>query len=238
MKLHKIFKNIAITLSLFVLLFGKSYSQINCNSGENVKYSIQNFANSENPINSLTFLLKNSNPTVFYIDSIKINDEILMNFERNYWEINCFSENLNFKNISLTLYGTGLSGNDSLTELNFENIFFSENQAENLTISVKSKNNDVVQNYAKFAKITSIYPNPVISENKIKIDYLIDKNSNVKFKLFNDLGKLIDEIEIQNVEKNKQTFELIIDKNLPNGAYFILLETNSGKYVKSFCVAK
>ena len=82
-------KNKYITFLLFFLLFNESYSQINCNSGENVKYSIQNFINSENKLKSLTFLLKNSNPTVFYVDSIKINDEILVNFERNYWELSC-----------------------------------------------------------------------------------------------------------------------------------------------------
>ncbi len=68
-----------------------------------------------------------------------------------------------------------------------------------------------------------IIPNPVV--NRIKIDYSIPKNTNVKIIIYNSLGQI--EAILVDDYKTSGTYELSFDKskNLPSGIYFIQLQT-------------
>lgn len=221
-----------------LLAANSSYSQINCVSGESVRYSINNFISNTELVHNLSFTVKSSNPTVFYIDSIKINDNIIMELQRDYSDISCNADMLNQNAIDLVIYGTGLSGNDSTEILTLADIKYNDNTMENIEIRVKSKDPHINLNYAKLAQISDIYPCPVGNGQQLNIDYVIDITSDVKIYLANELGKMIEIYEIPNVEKGKRNLQVDIDNRLGSGAYWIMLETNSGNHSQSFSIVK
>jgi len=232
-----------IFLILFFGLLNTTYSQINCNAGENVEYHIPNWLEFTENIDNIAFTVKSSNPTVFFIDSIKINDTILMQPKRNYNETKFSTGNLNSEQIDLIIYGTGLSGNDTITVLTIEDIFINdnkidENEFENITvIQVKSNDNTIYHNYIRLAKITNLYPIPVAYGNDLIIYYVIDIPADVKFNVVNSLGASIEKFELKNVTVGKNEFKLKINNNYFSGIYWIILDTSSGKHRKSFVVS-
>src|SRR5690606_26703037 len=106
----------------------RCFCQISCSPGDNIQFCINNFINSETTIENISFLIYNSNDTVFYIDSIKINDIFIVNMQKDYLTTNCLFENidalLDLKTVDLYIYGTGLSGNDTITNISLTNILY------------------------------------------------------------------------------------------------------------------
>ena len=228
-----------VFIILFFGLFHPTFSQINCNAGKNTEYQITNWIETNEVINQISFTVKSSNPTVFFIDSIKINN-LNTTVERHYYETKFSTTDLNSNQIDLTIYGTGLSGTDSLTMLTIDDIFIDENRfhSEQIITNIQAISNadNINLNYVRIAKITDLYPNPVDYGNELTIYYVIDIPTDVEVNVVNILGLSIEKFVIQNVAAGKNEIKLSTKNKYFSGVHWIILNTNSGKPRKSFVI--
>jgi len=236
------FKNKKVFVYIICVIFAVSanfcHSQITCISGENVRHEITNWISHSEKIQVLFFTVKSSNPTVFYIDSIKINDLIAVDLDRNYWEIKCFVSDLKLESIDLIIYGTGLNSADTITLLQITDIIFDGNTAEDTIITAISKNNNN-HKIIKFAKILKVYPVPLRDDEDLNIDFLIDVPQNISFTVADAMGKIIGKYEIKNANVGNQTFSIkSFGNSISSGMYYIFLETNAGNASKLFIKAQ
>lgn len=223
---------------LFFLFSNICFSQYYGEAGKSMNFTFKNWI-VEKQISELSFKLASSNPTVFFVDSIKINDLYLMDLERNYFEINCSAQNLNTSEINLTIYGTALAGNDTITNLLFFDIIVNENNLKiDTTVSIISKNPLIHSNYAKFAKISNIYPNPAIKNTTFNVEYFADLPSSIKFKIFNVVGEQIWQTEFYKEKIGRDNLTIDLDSNSPMGKYWIFLETELGTHFYPFVLIK
>lgn len=211
------------------------YSQIICPIGQNIQFNIDNITTE--PINnSLNITINNSNPTVFYIDSVKFNN-ISLNLSRTYYDIeiqHVFETPTNTP-IALTIYGTGLAGNDTITELQFHNII-DNSKIKDTTINIILQKY-IPGSYAKLAKITNIYPNPTNINNQLYIEYSLDIPSNIIVKIYSINGKEEKKIEIKNNNLfGKNTLVIDLNHDIYEGKYFAVLESSSGTHFYPFIV--
>ena len=224
-------KIICIFFAIFPLNF--CYLQVDCLASESMKYEITNWISTSNKIQNLSFSVKSSDPTVFYIDSIKINDVVSVDLVRSYWEIECSANDLNLENLDLFIYGTGLSSADTMTQLKITDIIFDENIAEDTTIIVIFKN-EYHHSFVRFAKIINVYPAPLIYEEDLNIDFSIDIPMDISFSVFDATGRIVEKYEIRNAEKGRQIFKINFKNRIASGRYWIFLETNTGNDSRSF----
>jgi len=232
LKSKKVF--ICILLTVFAISANFCYSQISCLAGETVRYEINNWISNNEKIQNISFTVESSNPTVFYIDSIKINDLIVVNLDRSYWEIKCFASDLDLENINLFIYGTGLSSADTMTLLKITDIIFDGNTAEDTIITAisKDKNNHKI---VRLAKILNVYPVPLRYGEDFNIDFLIDIPMDINFSIVDAMGKTVAKYEIKNAETGTQTFRIMnLGSKISFGMYRLFLETNAGNNSVSF----
>lgn len=230
----KLYKYVFFIIISIVILTRFAYSQITCLPSENVKYTISNWLKADK-IDTISFTIHNSNPTVFYIDSIKINDKFLVNIERNYEITNCSANGLDLQNIDLVIYGIGLNTNDTITELKINNVTLNNKKLDStISINVQVKNN-IGHQYVKFAQITNIYPIPLTYHDDLNIDFIIDISMDINFTITDESGRMIEYHEIKNATKGKQKLQINLH-NYNAGTYRIILKTDTGNHSSSFIV--
>ena len=223
LKSKKVF--VYIFFVVFTVSANFCYSQISCFANESVRFEIPNWISNSEKIQNISFTVQSSNPTVFFIDSIKINDLISVEMKRSYWEIKCSTNDLNLENIDLIIYGTGLNSADTVTEIQITDIIFDENTAEDFSITAVSKSQHTV---VKFAKILNIYSLPLKVNEDLHIDFLIDISQDISFTVADLNGKIVEKFEIKNAEIGRRTFKINFGNSISFGVYRIFLETNTG----------
>lgn len=115
--------------------------------------------------------------------------------------------------------------NNGFTFKNWESIHTILNQNPNETISYNFEKNDEITAYfeAEYNGLNlTASPNPF--QNKINLEFTLDKISNVDIYLYDSLGKLIQVFPKGNKNAGTQSTELIIN-DLSKGIYIISLQT-------------
>lgn len=105
------------------------------------------------------------------------------------------------------------------------------------------KGNLIIEKY--FTELTSIYPNPVSSNQNITLEYFIQNDYNSgKINFFNILGQKTNSINLNNSELTEGKHNLTISpqtisrSNTPSGIYFLQLILPDKKFIKKFTFIK
>ena len=223
----------------FVFIFNNNcYSQITCMPGQSIQFNIENIIKTNNINNFISFDLINENPTVFFIDSIKINRDINIELQKNYYNINVnhFVTNKIDSPIVLNIYGTGLAGNDSITHLYFNNIIVDNNKENDTTITIILKPKNNLLNYAKIAKISNIYPNPTALNSKLFIEYSVDIPTDVTFNIYDNKGNIIENFNFYKDKIGRAIFNVELKNKIYEGKYWIVLKTKAGIHSYPFII--
>ncbi len=217
------------------LCFGKHY----CKIGQSTDFTFENWIESKSKIKELSLKISSSNPTIFYIDSIKINDNIKATLKRNYFDIECKAKDINSNQIDLAFYGTGLAGNDTITTLSLSDVYLDNKfLKQDTSITIISKHNLIDVNYAKFVKISNVKANVVFYKSQISIEYFVDLPVDVKVSIFNELGETVWHDEFYKEKIGKDEILVNLGNQWSAGKYWIFLETDIGSDFSSFIVIK
>ncbi len=137
-------------------------------------------------------------------------------------------------------------GNSKYTNISFNNPIFG-NEVCNYALSLPRENisngyfiTDSIcgidlKAYPQEVVLENIYPNP--ANNKIKIDFQINKSADVYYQLFDNEGSLIEESTPKHY--NEGSFqELINTEKLITGVYFLKVNYNNNYYITQFLIEK
>lgn len=100
-----------------------------------------------------------------------------------------------------------------------------------LTKTVGIKNFNENKNY----NLLKVYPNPF--NPSTNIEFNLTNNSNVKIELFNINGKLLQSINLGNLNAGKYNYKLDLSQ-FQTGVYFLKLSTNYNKYQEKIVLIK
>jgi hypothetical protein len=216
---------------LIVLIFDFAIGQIITKQGENIEYTITSNLQIENKIE---FNLSFDNPTLIYIDSIKINDAKL-EIVRNNYILRCSSDKIPIGNLDLMLFGTTLYGTDTLTYIKFSDVKIDNKDIdiEPIKVIVELEYGHL---YSRFARITKIYPNPTNRWNGFEIEYVIDSDCDVNIIIVNEVGKNLLELEYKSHPKGIHKIFIDNIQNYSIGVYYAYFKTKVGTNVYPFII--
>ena len=223
-------KQIAFILILFVAMYNLTNGQIITKQGEKIEYTIALETQIDNKIE---FDLSIDNPTLFYIDSIKLGN-IKLNILRNNYILHCSSDEIGVGGADLTLFGTALFGNDTVTYILFSRVKIDDIEIDlaSIKIIVEHKYNHL---YTRFSRITNIYPIPVNKKNELTLEYMIDVICDVNIFIINESGEIL--LKFEYYSQPKGTHKIFIDtRNYSVGVYYTFLKTKTGTSVYSFII--
>lgn len=125
------------------------------------------------------------------------------------------------------------------------NIFFTNNgnqsaannQIFEVYISTNSTTSVDVENKPSLSNLDfKIYPNP--TKKQINVEYNLIKESDVKLRITDVEGKLIDEVKFVNQKKGKQTYSKIIECLVNGSVYFLSIETSNETETRKLVIEK
>ncbi|MBL7999392.1 MAG: T9SS type A sorting domain-containing protein, partial [Candidatus Kapabacteria bacterium] len=89
--------------------------------------------------------------------------------------------------------------------------------------------------YVRFATLEYGYPNPAQRGSVIKWAYRIDKESAVRFRIYNGIGKLLRDDTLRK-DKGVHQYSFVPDLEYSSGMYTLVMETNSGTQQQRFVI--
>jgi len=131
-----------------------------------------------------------------------------------------------------------LAGNDSICRVTFENVNLDSVNftGKEFIIKVNTLNNELP--YLRFTKILKVYPNPVLGNSTLYIEYVCDVKGEVEFYLSGLLGQYYflkkTNIETTGLQKDFIDFNHVI----LSGSYRIEIRTKFGRVSKPFTIIK
>lgn len=87
----------------------------------------------------------------------------------------------------------------------------------------------------KSYKLYNLYPNPFNSQTKI--NFYVEKSENVQIRIFDSLGKIVDEVANSNFGSGRHTLSWN-SSGFSSGIYYVQLATNSGAETKKIMLLK
>lgn len=180
-----------------------------------------------------------NNPTVAYLDSIYINKQKI-NLQRIKPDsivipLQILTQSRPFK---MQLFFKALAGNDSITDIRFVDFKLNGNDALQSVIHFHNIAIGGSIPYLKFAELRDCYPNPVTPYSGANFKYFIDRISNVTFTLVDPIGqeRLLAKYSAQTV--GEHLFHIDIDHTYSSGAYYLVMQTETGNAKTKFWVIR
>jgi hypothetical protein len=125
------------------------------------------------------------------------------------------------------------------------NIFFINNGTQSVAsnqifkVFIKKSSSlsvdELIHNTTNNANLV-IYPNP--NDGILNISFNMSNSGNATLSIFDIKGSLIDEIELKNLNKGKNTYKKTLDSYKNNQVYFITFETKTQKATQKLILEK
>lgn len=125
------------------------------------------------------------------------------------------------------------------------NIFFTNDgnqstandQIFEVYITTNSTTSVDIENKSSLSKLDlKIYPNP--TKKQINIEYNLIKESDVKLRITDVEGKLIDEVKFVNQKRGSQSYSKIIESLVNGSVYFLSIETSNETVTRKLVIEK
>lgn len=196
---------------------------------------------------------KLSNPTVFYpenfaivdtlgqVDNIDLHNVNLLRLNDSIYEFKIFlSFHGQAQDYSTYLYldGTALAGSDSICLVYFDSLVVNNKPNDAAIGTVITESIGTPLPYVRFAVLEPNYPNPVNIGQTTSWAYKIDKNSDVKFYIYDNAGQRKQIGYYPNQSKGVHVFKYTPEFYMCAGGYLIVMETNSGVQTDHFMIIK
>jgi hypothetical protein len=214
------------------------------NIGESVTVNIKISKDLLDSVSNISCSFEISNPTIFYPDSITINELNLKSYNRKNDSIYSFSFNNINKNdfksdtLIISLFGELLAGNDSLTKIDFYEFYINSKKFYTFSSIIHSESIGTPLPYIRISTLEQNYPNPVFSGSFSKWSFRIDLESEIEFQVFNLIGQKVEVINLGAKPSGNYTFEFFVNNNYPSGLYRMILITGLNNVGQTFMVIK
>lgn len=205
-----------------------------------LKYEFDTLENKEYVLDAT---LKLHNPSMVYPLEFSMNNTSARNLKLEKLNDSTYSINTTFdgeinQKSELDVLCEILAGNDSICSVSLENITLNSEPfiGKEYQIKVNTLNNELP--YLRFTKILKVYPNPVVGNSTLYIEYVCDVKGKVEFYLSGLLGQyyFLKKTNIETPGLQKDYIDLNYD--ILSGSYRIEIRTKFGRVTKPFTIIK
>jgi len=185
-----------------------------------------------NQQDSVTYSVHLSNQTVFFIDSIKVQD-IYQEFERIRPDSIAFM----CKGIgNLSIHGIALAGSDSMTIVSVRGTLKDKILLDtSFVITISSKTTPLP--YIRFSYVSENVPNPVMRGEPTEWTYELDKSGSIQLSIITLDGRIIEEYSMKQ-DKGSHVFRFIPNTYTYHpGVYGMRLITEQGIHFRIWNVS-
>ena len=179
------------------------------------------------------------NPTVAYLDSIHINNESI-NIQRVKPDSILIPEHELSPALSYNIqfFFKALAGNDTITDIHLVNFELNDEPISDSLIRFHNLPIGGSVPYLKFAELNNCYPNPVTPYTGAHFRYFIDRSSKIRFTLVDPIGqqRIVQTIAKQSV--GEHLLYITIDHTYSTGAYYLIMDTDTGSAKRKFWVIR
>ncbi|NBO71637.1 MAG: hypothetical protein EBU66_02860 [Bacteroidetes bacterium] len=185
-----------------------------------------------NQQDSITYSVHLSNPTVFYIDSINI-DDAQQSFQR------ITTDSITFIGTgigNLSIHGIALAGSDSMTIVNvrgrLKDVILLDTS---FVITITS--NTTPLPYIRFSYVSENIPNPIMRGEATEWTYELDKPGSIQFSIITLDGRIIEEFSLMQ-DKGRHVFRFVPNSYTYHpGVYGMRLITEQGVHYRIWNVS-
>ncbi len=230
-------------VAAFLLLCGTAAAQFSADTVRGVvgKEVILPFSNRGEAVASGDTLrmrgdLKLSRPTVFYPQVFRGAGGTFLDSTLVRHNDSVYSFDLTFRankdllpgDTLFVLAGEALAGSDSVTALQFGNLFLNDVPFPDFTAAIVTESIGPPLPYVRFAVLDPGRPNPTQPGRTVTWGFRIDKASEVSFIIYDLIGQQIVVQELGMLEQGVYVNTFTPDFFFPSGMFIVRLTTNSG----------
>lgn len=182
-----------------------------------------------------------SNPTVFYPEgfwSAQSGSNLFSRMTRLTDSTYTFELEMSGASAGVVCYlsGEALAGSDSICTIRLSALEANGEPWPDTTGVVVVTSIGTPLPYARFARLEQNYPNPVARGLATTWAYRIDKQSAIRFVLYDMDGKTLEDFDLGERGKGIHVFSFTPPVSMATGLYWARLVTNSGEFAQPFVV--